>query len=33
MMIGIPRESAAGENRVAATPTTVPRLLKLGYEV
>ncbi|AXE39321.1 Re/Si-specific NAD(P)(+) transhydrogenase subunit alpha [Acidipropionibacterium virtanenii] len=33
MMIGIPRESAAGENRVAATPSTVPRLLKLGYEV
>ena len=33
MIIGIPRESLPGENRVAATPTTVPALLKLGYEV
>ncbi|MCI1747502.1 MAG: Re/Si-specific NAD(P)(+) transhydrogenase subunit alpha [Acidipropionibacterium sp.] len=33
MRIGIPRESLAGENRVAATPVTVPRLIKLGYDV
>lgn len=33
MKIGVPRESLAGENRVAATPKTVPQLLKLGYEV
>lgn len=33
MRIGIPRESLPGENRVAATPTTVPQLIKLGYEV
>jgi len=33
MKIGIPRESLAGENRVAATPKTVPALVKLGYEV
>jgi len=33
MKIGIPRESLAGENRVAATPKTVPALIKLGYEV
>ena len=33
MRIGIPRESLPGERRVAATPKTVPQLLKLGYEV
>lgn len=33
MRIGIPRESLAGENRVAATPLTVPKLIKLGYDV
>lgn len=33
MQIGIPRESLPGENRVAATPTTVPQLIKLGYTV
>ncbi len=33
MIIGIPRESLAGETRVAATPQTVGQLLKLGYEV
>lgn len=33
MTIGIPRESAPGENRVAATPITVRALRKLGYEV
>jgi NAD(P) transhydrogenase subunit alpha len=33
MIIGIPRESAAGERRVAATPATAGQLLKLGYEV
>jgi NAD(P) transhydrogenase subunit alpha len=33
MRIGIPKESLAGENRVAATPKTVPQLVKLGYDV
>lgn len=33
MRIGIPREVEPGENRVSATPKTVPQLLKLGYEV
>ncbi len=33
MRIGIPRETLKGENRVAATPKTVPQLIKLGYEV
>jgi len=33
MRIGIPCESLTGENRVAATPKTVPALTKLGYEV
>ena len=33
MIIGIPRESQAGETRVAATPQTVGQLIKLGYDV
>lgn len=33
MIIGIPRESHAGETRVAGTPATVGQLLKLGYSV
>ncbi|WP_116114513.1 Re/Si-specific NAD(P)(+) transhydrogenase subunit alpha [Austwickia chelonae] len=33
MRIGIPKETNAGETRVAATPQTVAQLLKLGYEV
>jgi len=33
MKIGVLKESLAGETRVAATPTTVGQLLKLGYEV
>ncbi len=33
MIIGIPRESHAGETRVAATPQTVGALIKLGYSV
>ncbi|STZ75945.1 Re/Si-specific NAD(P)(+) transhydrogenase subunit alpha [Bergeriella denitrificans] len=33
MRIGIPRETLAGETRVAATPATVTQLLKLGFEV
>ena len=33
MIIGVVRESKPGETRVAATPTTVGQLLKLGYEV
>ena len=33
MLIGIPQESLQGETRVAATPDTVGKLLKLGFEV
>src|SRR5690606_16238996 len=33
MKVGIPREVHAGERRVAATPDTVKRLRKLGFEV
>lgn len=33
MQIGVPRESSPSETRVAATPSTVPQLLKLGYDV
>lgn len=33
MKIGIPREVHPGEKRVAATPATVERLKKRGYEV
>src|SRR6187431_1056922 len=33
MKIGIPKEIRPGERRVAATPDTVGRLLKLGFEV
>ncbi len=33
MKIGIPRETFAGERRVAATPDTVERLRKLGFSV
>lgn len=31
MRIGIPRERLANEARVAATPSTVTQLLKLGF--
>ncbi len=33
MLIGVPRESKAGERRVAATPKTVEQLVKLGHQV
>jgi NAD(P) transhydrogenase subunit alpha len=33
MVIGVVKESRAGERRVAATPATVVQLLKLGYDV
>lgn len=33
MRIGIPKEALLTETRVAATPTTVTQLLKLGFEV
>jgi NAD(P) transhydrogenase subunit alpha len=33
MLIGVRKESHAGETRVAATPATVAQLLKLGYDV
>jgi NAD(P) transhydrogenase subunit alpha len=33
MVVGVPKESAAGERRVAATPETVTRLIGLGFDV
>ena len=33
MIIGIPKESLKGENRVAASPTSVKALKKLGFDV
>ena len=33
MKIGVPREIVSGETRVAATPQSVKRLKKLGFEV
>lgn len=33
MLIGIPKESLKGETRVAATPDTVGKLIKLGFDV
>ncbi|MGJ8693766.1 MAG: Re/Si-specific NAD(P)(+) transhydrogenase subunit alpha [Thalassotalea sp.] len=33
MIIGIPKESLSGENRVAASPTSVKALIKLGFAV
>jgi NAD(P) transhydrogenase subunit alpha len=33
MIIGVLKESQAGETRVSATPNTVAQLIKLGYEV
>lgn len=33
MRLGVPKESKAGETRVAATPKTVDQLIKLGYDV
>jgi NAD(P) transhydrogenase subunit alpha len=33
MRIGVPRESYAGEKRVATTPDVAAQLIKLGYEV
>ncbi|WP_444545396.1 hypothetical protein, partial [Subtercola lobariae] len=31
--IGVVAETAEGETRVAATPSTVAQLIKLGYDV
>ena len=33
MIVGIPSEVLVNESRVAATPQTVKRLLKQGFEV
>ncbi|MDR0365951.1 MAG: Re/Si-specific NAD(P)(+) transhydrogenase subunit alpha, partial [Bifidobacteriaceae bacterium] len=33
MQIGVPKESSAGETRVAASPKSVAQLVKLGYSV
>ena len=33
MLIGVPKEIFPGERRVAATPTTTERLIKLGHKV
>ena len=33
MIIGIPKESLKGENRVAGSPTSISALIKLGFTV
>ena len=33
MRIGVPRETAAGEKRVATVPDVVAKLIKLGFSV
>ena len=33
MKVSVPKEVRPGERRVAATPETVARLMKLGFEV
>ncbi|MAJ93744.1 MAG: NAD(P)(+) transhydrogenase (Re/Si-specific) subunit alpha, partial [Rhodospirillaceae bacterium TMED63] len=33
MKIGVPKEVHAGEQRVALTPETAGRILKLGFEL
>ena len=33
MLIGVPRETAVGEKRVATVPEVVERLIKLGFRV
>lgn len=33
MLIGVPKEAASHETRVAATPDTVQKIIKLGYDV
>ncbi|MDO5710288.1 MAG: Re/Si-specific NAD(P)(+) transhydrogenase subunit alpha [Micrococcales bacterium] len=33
MLIGVPQETRPGETRVAATPATIIKLIKLGYDV
>ncbi|MDR0594596.1 MAG: Re/Si-specific NAD(P)(+) transhydrogenase subunit alpha [Bifidobacteriaceae bacterium] len=33
MLVGVPKESSAGERRVAASPKSVAQLVKLGYAV
>ena len=33
MRIGIPKEKSKNETRVAIVPVSVPKLLKLGFEV
>jgi H+-translocating NAD(P) transhydrogenase subunit alpha len=32
-LIGVPRETAAGEKRVATVPEVVEKLIKLGFRV
>ena len=32
-VIGVPKETAAGEKRVATVPEVVERLIKLGFKV
>ena len=33
MQIGVPRERAAGESRVALTPDVVPQLVRAGHQI
>jgi len=33
MLLVVPKETKAGEKRVAATPSTLNKLIKLGFEI
>ena len=33
LLIGVPKETAAGEKRVATVPEVVEKLIKLGFQV
>lgn len=33
MQIGVPKETLTGETRVAASPSSVAQLIKLGFDV
>ena len=33
MIIAVPKEVLAGENRVATVPDVVPKLIKAGFEI
>ena len=33
LVVGVPKETAAGEKRVATVPDVVAKLVKLGFQV